>query len=72
MDVEAGTQNGDKVRIKGKGVKKINSIGRGNMYVIYDVIIPSKLSMSQKKLFKELNETDLRNDSEFRNFEKYL
>ena len=42
------------------------------MYVVYKVIIPSKLSMSQKRLIKELANTDLEDDLEFREFKKYI
>ena len=31
---------------------------KGDMYVIIDVVIPSKLTKKQKDLFKELSETD--------------
>ncbi len=72
IEVKPGTQSGEKVKLKGKGVKRVNAIGRGNMYVIYNVIIPTRLSMSQKKLIKELASTTLDDASEFRNFKKYL
>lgn len=72
LEVKAGTQPNDKVKLKGKGVKKVNALGKGNMYVIFDVVIPSKLSLTQKKLIKELQETDLTDSSEFRKFNKYL
>ena len=72
LEVKAGTNTGDKVKLKGKGVKKVNAFGRGNMYVVYKVIIPSKLSMSQKRLIKELANTDLEDDAEFREFKKYI
>ena len=72
LEVKAGTNTGDKVKLKGKGVKKVNAFGRGNMYVVYKVIIPSKLSMSQKRLIKELANTDLEDDLEFREFKKYI
>ena len=62
----------DKVKLKNKGVKKINALGRGNMYVIYDVYIPDKLTMTQKKLIKELAETKLDDSPIFKNFNKYL
>ena len=42
------------------------------MYVIFNVIIPTKLSMAQKKLIKELDKTDLKNSEEFKRFEKFL
>ncbi len=72
LDVKAGTAAGEKVKLKGKGVKKVNAIGKGNMYVIYDIIIPTKLSMHQKKLIKELASTDLKDSEEFRKFDRYL
>ena len=72
LEVKAGTQSGDKVKLKGKGIKRINEFGKGNMYVIYKVIIPNKLSMSQKKLIKELSSTNLADSEEFKKFKKYL
>ena len=72
LEVKPGTNSGDKVKLKGKGVKKVNSFGKGNMYVVYNVIIPNKLSMSQKRLIKELAQTSLDDAPEFREFKKYL
>ncbi len=72
LDVKAGTQPNEKVKLKNKGIKKINALGKGSMYVIYDIIIPDKLTMSQKKLLKELAQTDLEDNPEFRKFQKYL
>ncbi len=72
LEIKPGTNSGDKVKLKGKGVKKINSFGKGNMYVIYKVIIPSRLSMSQKRLIKELATTNLEDEPEFKEFKKYL
>ena len=39
------------------------------MFVILKLVIPTKLSKSQKKLFKELDETDLETE-EFKKFRK--
>ena len=72
VEVKPGTSTGDKVKLKGKGVKKVNGFGKGNMYVVYNVVIPSKLSMAQKRLIKELANTDLEDAPEFREFKKYL
>ena len=72
VEVKPGTSTGDKVKLKGKGVKKVNSFGKGNMYVVYNVVIPNKLSMTQKRLIKELAETNLEDAPEFREFKKYL
>ncbi|MFR5984990.1 MAG: hypothetical protein ACLUG3_05365 [Bacilli bacterium] len=42
------------------------------MYVIVDVVMPSKLTKKQKDLFKELSETTLDDDSKFTKFNKML
>lgn len=72
IDIEAGSQSGDNLRLKGKGIKDPNRKRYGDLYVVLDVIIPSKLDRKQKQLFKELSETDLDNDSAFKEFKKYL
>ncbi len=56
LKVNAGTQNGTKIRVKGKGIpvyKKENETG--DLYVTYEVTIPTNLTEEQKKLFTELS-----------------
>lgn len=72
LTIPAGTQSGDKHRLKGKGVEDPNSKKKGDMYVVIDVITPTKLSREQKKLFEELNKTNLETDSIFSRFRSYL
>ncbi len=72
LDIDSGSQSGDQLRLRGKGVKDPSSSKRGDMYVVLDVIIPDKLDRKQKELFKELAKTDLEIGSEFKNFKKYL
>ena len=72
LEVKPGTNSGDKVKLKGKGVKKINSFGKGNLYVVYKVIMPDRLSMAQKRLIKELADTKLDDAPEFKEFKKYI
>lgn len=55
--VPAGTQNGTTFRIKGKGIKHINSSRTGDLYVKVLVEIPTKLNKEQKELLKQLGET---------------
>lgn len=55
LNVAAGTQNGAKVRLKGKGFPVYKKEGEfGNLYVTYQVAIPTNLSDKQKELFNEL------------------
>ena len=42
------------------------------MYVVVNVIIPTKLTKTQKDLLKELAETDLESEDEFKDFRRSL
>lgn len=72
LTIPAGTQNGDKMRLRGKGVENVNSKRKGDMYVITKIIIPEKITREQKKIFEELNETDLENSKEFKIYKKCI
>lgn len=62
LNIPEGTQNNDKLRVKGKGVPYLNSNKTGDLYIIVDVVVPTKLNRKQKELFKELSNTDLDGD----------
>lgn len=70
-EIPAGTQNGDKFKFRGKGIDDEKSGRKGDAYGIINVVIPTKLDHTQKKLFKELGETKLDKDSEFTKYYKY-
>ena len=72
IEIDAGTQSGTKLRIKSKGVENVRTGRKGDMYVIVNVLIPEKLDKQQKELFKELADTNLRTNSEFKTIDKYL
>ena len=72
LTIDSGTQSGDQLRLRGKGVKDPNSSKKGDMYVVINVVIPSKLDRKQKNLFKDLAETDLEDSKEFKEYNKYL
>ena len=72
LSIPEGTKNNSKLRLKGKGIDSDINGKKGDMYIIVNVIIPSKLSKKQKDLFKELSLTDLDNDSEFTKYTKKL
>lgn len=72
LSIPSGTQSSDKHRLKGKGVEDPNSKRKGDMYVIIKVITPTKLSKEQKKLFEQLEETNLETESIFNRFRSYL
>lgn len=56
LKVTAGTQNGTKVRLKGKGFPKYKIDGEfGDLYITYNVVVPTDLSEEQKDLFIKLS-----------------
>ena len=70
LNVSAGTNSGDRERIKGKGVNNKYRRHKGDMYVIFKVYTPNKLSREQKLLIDKLDSTDLKT-SEIKNFVKF-
>lgn len=55
LKIPAGTQNGTKVKLKGKGFPIYKSEGQfGDFYITYQVKIPTELSQKEKELFEEL------------------
>ena len=55
LKVNPETQNGTKIRLKGKGFPVYKSEGQfGDLYVTYSVKIPTNLTEKQKELFREL------------------
>lgn len=71
LTIPAGTDNGDKQRIKGKGINNTSSHHKGDMYFIMKVVTPKKLSREQKQLFEKLSQTKLE-DSEISKFDKFV
>ncbi|PID51632.1 MAG: molecular chaperone DnaJ, partial [Candidatus Moraniibacteriota bacterium] len=56
MKVPAGTQSGDVYRIRGKGVPRLRSMGRGDHLVEVIVDVPTRLSRKEKKLIEQLRD----------------
>jgi len=55
LKVAAGTQPGSKTRIKGKGIPVYKKEGEfGDLFVSYEIKIPTDLTEEQKDLFKKL------------------
>ncbi len=70
LSISSGTNNGDKQRIKGKGIKNEHARTKGDMYIIINIVTPKKLTKEQKQLFEKLNETDL-TTSAIQKFDKF-
>ena len=59
LNISAGTNSGDKQRIRAKGVDNKYRHHKGDMFVIFKVYTPKKLSREQKALINKLADTDL-------------
>lgn len=58
LKIPAGTQAGVKMRLKGKGIKRLGGYGEGDQIVSIHVETPTKLSAEQKEIFGRLSELD--------------
>ena len=55
LKIAPGTQNGTKVRLKGKGFPVYKKDGKfGDLFITYNIAIPTKLTDEQKELFRKL------------------
>lgn len=64
-DLPEGTQTGSKFRFRGKGITRIGTKAKGDLYVTVEVEVPRNLSKKQKELLKQFAKT-----LEPKNFEK--
>jgi molecular chaperone DnaJ len=62
VKVDAGTQPGSIVVVKGEGVPRLDRGGRGDLHVMVGVKVPKKLSKTAKRLLQEL-EQELKSES---------
>jgi molecular chaperone DnaJ len=54
IEVPAGTQHGDQVALRGRGLPALGRSARGNQYVIFSVIVPTNLTDEQRDLTRRL------------------
>jgi molecular chaperone DnaJ len=54
VDVPAGTQHGDTLRVRNAGMPRINGNGRGDLIVHVAVNVPKKLTKKQRELLEQL------------------
>jgi molecular chaperone DnaJ len=75
LKIPAGTQNGEQLRLKGKGMSKVRSTIRGDMFAHIHVETPRNLTKKQKELLEALDkesENDKDDDASFFNKMKNL
>ena len=57
IEVPAGAQPGDAIRLKGLGLPSLQRPSRGDQHVLVDVVVPKKLSRKQRDLARDLHES---------------
>ena len=57
LSVPEGTQGGTTFRMRGHGVPRLGSKGRGDLHVTVRVVTPTKLTAAQRRLIEELSRT---------------
>ena len=63
LTIKPETQSGTKIRLKGKGFPVYKKEGEfGDLYVTYQIKLPTNLTEAQKKTFEELAKTFPQND----------
>lgn len=55
VKIEAGTQSGKILRLRGKGIPDLNGYGKGDLLVRINVWVPRTLSREEKKLLEDLS-----------------
>ncbi len=54
VKVPPGTSHGQRFRVAGRGMPRIGSGGRGDLYVDVEIVTPKKLSKEEKRLYEEI------------------
>ncbi|MBN1950629.1 MAG: molecular chaperone DnaJ [Bacteroidales bacterium] len=58
IKIDAGTQPGKVLRLRGKGIPEVNGYGKGDLLVTINVWIPKKLSKDEQKLLQRLEDSE--------------
>ncbi len=54
MTIPPGSQPGQVLRLKGKGMPRLNGYGRGNLLVRLRIVVPTQLTRREKEILQEL------------------
>ena len=63
LKIPVGTQNGDQLKLRDKGMSKVRSSSRGDLFAHIFIEVPKKLTSKQKELLKQFD-GDLEEESE--------
>lgn len=70
VNVPAGTQPNQILRLKGRGIKDMRRGTPGDQYIHMQIKTPTKLSKDQKKILEDFQKTEDKSDSLFEKFKK--
>ena len=56
VEVPAGTQSGQEIRLRGRGMPRLRGAGRGDLHVLVTVVVPAKLTKRERELLQQLGE----------------
>lgn len=68
IELKAGLQTGDKMKLKGKGMPVLRGSGFGDLYMIFKIETPRNLNARQKELMKEFAGVWQEHHEECKNF----
>lgn len=57
LTIAAGTESGQRLRLRGKGLKQGKGLEPGDLIVVVKIVVPKKLSLRERELFEELART---------------
>lgn len=58
IKIEAGTQSGKILRLRGKGIPDLNGYSKGDLMVRVNIFVPKKVSGEEKKMLENLRKSD--------------
>jgi len=58
VKIDAGTQAGKVLRLKGKGIPDVNGYGKGDLLVSVNIWTPQTLTSEEKKLLEKLKDSE--------------
>jgi molecular chaperone DnaJ len=56
VEIPAGAQPGESIRLRGLGLPSLRERGRGDQYVLVDVTVPERLTREQRETLERLDE----------------
>lgn len=57
LKIEPGIQGGKRLRMKGKGIRELNSMAYGDQYVTVNIYIPKEITSKEQTLIEELKKS---------------